>query len=199
MIAEMANMDEEMVRQILHDRSNMRKVFSKMDPKNLTQELKDNQKNICSDIMKRITEQLDALENVITCDETWIFQYNLETKRQSSHWKTPTSPRMKKARMSKSNVKAMIVVFFNIRGVIIIQWEPEGQTVNRKFYLEVLTKLQEQVGKKKPEMWKKKSWILHQDNVPAHNTLTVKQFLADKCVPVLQHFLYSLDLAPCDF
>jgi hypothetical protein len=54
-----------------------------MVPKNLTQEHKDNQKNICSDIMERITEQPDVLENIFTCDETWIFQYDPETKRQS--------------------------------------------------------------------------------------------------------------------
>jgi hypothetical protein len=74
MIAKMVNMDKETVRQILHDQVNMRKVCAKMVPKNLTQEQKRNRKNICSDIMERITE----------------------TKRQSMHWKTPTSPRMKK-------------------------------------------------------------------------------------------------------
>jgi hypothetical protein len=79
----------------------MRKVCAKMVPKNLTQQQNDNWKNICSDIMEQITEQLDMLENVITCDESWIFQYNPKMKRQSMHWKTPTSPRMKKARMSK--------------------------------------------------------------------------------------------------
>jgi hypothetical protein len=45
-------------------------------------------------------------------------------------------------------------------------------------------------------LWKKKSWILHQDNAPAHNALAMKQFLADKCIPVLQHSLYSPDLVP---
>jgi hypothetical protein len=52
--------------------------------------------------------------------------------------------------------------------------------VNQKCYLEVLTKLQEQGKKKRQELWKKKSWILHQDNAPAHNALMVKQLLADK-------------------
>jgi hypothetical protein len=33
---------------------------------------KDNRQNISSDIMERITEQPDVLENVITCDETRI-------------------------------------------------------------------------------------------------------------------------------
>jgi hypothetical protein len=44
MIAWMVNMDKEMVRQILHDQLNMRKVCVKMAPKNLTQEQKDNRK-----------------------------------------------------------------------------------------------------------------------------------------------------------
>jgi hypothetical protein len=98
MIAEMADMDKETVRQILHDRLIIRKICLKMVPKNLTQKQKDNRKHIYSDIMERITE-LDVFQNVITYDEPWIFQYDLETKRQLTHWKTSTSPRMKKARM----------------------------------------------------------------------------------------------------
>jgi hypothetical protein len=136
MIAEIFNIAQETVRQILHDQLNMRKVYANVVPKNLTQENKDNGKNICSDVMEGITEQPGVLEDVITCDETWIFQYDPDTKRQWMHWKTPTSPRMKKARMSKSKVKAMMIVFFDIRDVIMIEWAPEGQTVNQKYYLE---------------------------------------------------------------
>jgi hypothetical protein len=88
--------------------------------------------------------------------------------------------------MNKLKVKAVMIVFFNIRGIIMIAWVPEGQTVNIKYYLEVLTKLRERARKKRPELWKKKSWILHQDNVPVHNALAVKQFLANKCIPVIE-------------
>jgi hypothetical protein len=98
----------------------------------------------------------------------------------------------------RENVEAMMIVFFNIRGVIMTEMVPEGQTVNQKYYLEVLTKLRERVIKKRSDLWKK-SWILHQDKAPAHNALTVKQFLAKKCILVLQHPLYSLDFASCDF
>ena len=45
----------------------------------------------------------------------------------------------------------------------------------------------------------KKSWILHQDNDPAHNALSVKTFLANHNIPILDHPPYSPDLAPCDF
>jgi hypothetical protein len=39
---------------------------------------------------------------------------------------------------------------------------------------------------------------LHQDNAPAHNALSVKQFLATKNITVLDP-PYSADLAPCNF
>jgi transposase len=53
--------------------------------------------------------------------------------------------------------------------------------------------------KKKPELWKKKSWILHQKNVPLHNALALKQFLTDKCILMVETPPPSPDLAPCDF
>ena len=42
------------------------------------------------------------LKNVITGDETWIFEYDPETKRQNKEWHTSASPRPKKARRSKN-------------------------------------------------------------------------------------------------
>jgi hypothetical protein len=97
----------------------------------------------------------------------------------------------------RENVKAMMIIFFNIR--VVIMMVKQLIKVNQKYYLEVLTKLCEQVRKKRSDLWKKKSWILHQDNAPGHNALAVKQFLAVKCIPVLQHPLYSPDLASRDF
>lgn len=56
------------------------KCVWKDDPKNLTQEQKDNWKDVCQGIMKRLKEESHLLTNVATCDETWIFQYNPTTK-----------------------------------------------------------------------------------------------------------------------
>ena len=76
------------------------------------------------------------------------------------HWKTPSSPRAKKARMSYSKFKAMLIVFFDIQGIVIADWVPSGQTVNQQYYKQVLEKLRERVRKKCPELWKN-GWILH--------------------------------------
>jgi hypothetical protein len=41
-----------------------------------------------------------------------------ETKQQSSQWNSPNSPRPKKALQVRSNVKSMLIVFFDIQGTV---------------------------------------------------------------------------------
>ena len=114
-------------------------------------------------------------------------------------WKSSSlSPRPKKARMSRSKLKAMLIVFLDIQGTVMAEWVPSGQTVSQQYYIAVLTKLRERVRRKRPELWRN-GWVLQQDNAPARNALSVKQFLANKNIVVLKHSPYSPDLAPCDF
>jgi histone-lysine N-methyltransferase SETMAR len=70
--------------------------------------------------------------------------------------------------------------------------------VHQQCYLEVLTRLQESVQRKRPELWLYK-WILHHDIAPGHDALRVGEFLAKKSITKMDHPLYSPDLAPCDF
>ena len=198
MIAESVNIDKDTAWKILREDLNMKKVCAKMVPRVLTPEQKERRKECCVDILQQLDADPNLFHKVITCDETWIFQYDPETKRQSMHWKTPSSPRMKKARQSKSKFKAMLIVFFDIKGVILEEWVPEGTTVNQHYYKEVLIKLREKVRRKRPQLWEN-GFILHQDNAPAHTALSVKQFLTDKHITTLEHPPYSPDLAPCDF
>ena len=80
-IAEQVNIDRETVRKILTEDLDIRKVCAKMVPKELTEEQKQRRVTICQDLMER---QEDILGRVITGDETWLYQYDPETKRQSA-------------------------------------------------------------------------------------------------------------------
>ena len=57
----------------------------------------------------------------------------------------------KKARMSHLKFKAMMI-FFDIQGIVMTEWVPSCQTVNKQYYIEVLTKLRERVRRKRPEL-----------------------------------------------
>jgi len=80
-IAEQVSIDRETVRKILTEDFDMRKVCTKMVPKELTKEQKQRRVTICQDLLER---QDDILGRVITGDETWAYQYDPETKRQSA-------------------------------------------------------------------------------------------------------------------
>ena len=96
-IAERVSIDRETVRKVLTEVLDMRKVCVKIVPKELTEEQKQRRVTYCQDLLKR---QDDILGRVITGDETWVYQYDPETKRQSAQWKTANSSRLKKFRQS---------------------------------------------------------------------------------------------------
>jgi hypothetical protein len=113
-------------------------------------------------------------------------------------WKTQNSPRPKKALMSRSQVKIMLVWFFDHKGIFHYEFTAQGQTVNQQSYLEVLTKLQECVRRKRPGLWPDK-WILHHDNAPAHDTLRVREFLAKNFIKKWTIHLIHLTWPPAIF
>jgi histone-lysine N-methyltransferase SETMAR len=78
------------------------------------------------------------------------------------------------------------------------EFTAKGQTVNQQSYLEVLTRLQECVRRKRPGLWPDK-WILHHNNVLAHDALRVREFLAKNFITKMNHPPYSPDLTPCNF
>ena len=114
-------------------------------------------------------------------DESWILEYDPETKRQSREWHSTNSPRPKKARMSKSKIKSMLICFFDIQGIVHKEFVPPGQTVNPSFYREVLERLRKRVARMRPGI--ARTWMLHHDNA-YHTAVSINEFLAEKSIPV---------------
>ena len=42
-------------------------------------------------------------------------------------------------------------------------------------------------------------WVLHHDIAPAHSALSIRQFLVERNVLILEQSPYLPDFAPCDF
>lgn len=199
MIADELSIGKDSVWKIITEELGKRKVCAKMVPKLLSEEQKQQRVQVCRDILEQLEAEPGLLGRVITGDETWVFEYDPETKRQSMQWKSPTSPRPKKARMSKSKVKLMLIAFFDSKGIVHLEFIPQGQTVNQYVYKEVLQRLIRSVRDKRRDQWENGTWILHHDNAPTHKALSIRQFLAERQVAVLDQPPYSPDLAPCDF
>jgi hypothetical protein len=94
-------------------------------------------------------------------------------------------------------MKIMLIIFFDIKATVHLEFIPQGQTVNRAYYAEILKWLHEAVCRKRHKLWP--NWILYDDNAPAHKALSVKQFLAQKFITEMEHPYCSPDLAPNEF
>ncbi|XP_071453429.1 protein GVQW3-like [Hetaerina americana] len=197
MIAEQCNVPKTTVHEIIREQLQMRKICAKLVPKVLSDDQRLNRLEIATQLADHCKNDPHFLENVVSGDETWIFECDPESNRQSAEWHTPSSPRQKKARMSKSQIKAMLIVFFDKRGVVHCEFVPERQTLNAAFYVQVLDRLRKRVACVRPAI--KDIWRLHHDNVPSHTALVVSDFLAKHGVATLPHPPYSPDLAPPDF
>jgi len=95
------------------------------------------------DLKENAANDTSFLSNVITVDETWVYAYDPETKTQCSQWISPGSPRTKKARQVRSNIKSMLICFFDLKGIVQKEFFSPGQTDNATFYVEVLKRLWE--------------------------------------------------------
>ena len=77
------------------------------------------------------------------------------------------------------------------------EFVPPGQTINGKFYCEVLRRLRENVRRKLSEILKNGDWFLHHDNAPAHTSPVGREYLTkEKNMTTLRHPAYSPDLGP---
>ena len=103
---------------ILTEKLNMHHVAAKFMARVLTEDQKANRLNISQELLDRVSVEENFLKTIITSDETWVYGYDVETKALSSQWVGQGLPRLKKARMSQSNMKVMLVVFFDWQGVI---------------------------------------------------------------------------------
>ena len=59
--------------------------------------------------------------------------------------------------------------------------------------------VQEEVPSERPALFKSGQWHFHQDNVPAHNSILVTDYLIKTGIKTVPQPPYSRDLAPCDF
>ena len=75
---------------------------------------------------------------------------------------------------------------FDVRGIVRYEFLPHGQTVNQHVYKEILQRLLRSVREKRRDLWESNTWLPHHDNAPAHTALSIRKFLADKNITVLE-------------
>jgi hypothetical protein len=81
----------------------------------------------------------------------------------------------------------MLIIFFDIKGTGHKELILAGQTVNSAYYCDVLRRLRENVRKLRPNLWRRKNWLLHYDNVPCHTSIFTRNIFTRSNMTVVPH------------
>ena len=159
------------VHTIIREELKMQKICTKFVPRVPREDQKERRCHNSREMVELINLDPAVLDALVTCDESWIYCYDPETKRQSSQWKHAGSPRPKNARQSKSTHKLLMIPFFDSTGMIYMHWVPTGQTVHKEYYVEVLREFRKRIRRKGPALFKSGQWHfsrkMHQSTTPS--------------------------------
>ena len=187
------------VHTIIREELKMRKICTKFVRRVHREDQKERRCHDSREMVELVNSDPAVHDALVTCDESWIYCYDPEAKRQSSQWKHAGSPRLKKARQSKSTHKLLMIPFLENTGFIYMHWVPTGQTVNKEYYVKVLREFRKRFRRKRPALFKSDQWHFHQDNAPVHNSILVTDYLTKMGIETDPQPPYSPNLAPCDF
>ena len=198
-ISEEVGMSKSTVDRILREELAMTKVSARWVPRLLTADQKVVRCNMSRDNLHLFHSNPDEfLARFVTVDETWAHHYTPESKQQSMQWKHAGSPCPKKAKTVPSAGKVMVTVFWDVEGVLMLDYLKKGQTITGPYYANLLTCLRDVLKVKRPGKLSK-GVLFHQDNAPSH-TSSVTMATIHKCgFELLPHPPYSPDLAPSDY
>ncbi|GFO38037.1 histone-lysine N-methyltransferase SETMAR [Plakobranchus ocellatus] len=106
-------------------------------------------------------------------------------------WKHPSSPVTKKFTVQQSVKKVMVTVFWDSRGMILLDILPKGESVNADQYCETLDRLRHAVRRKRPGLLRS-GVVLQHDNTTPH---MAERYRWD----IIPHPAHSPDLSSSDF
>ncbi|GFR82264.1 histone-lysine N-methyltransferase SETMAR [Elysia marginata] len=113
-------------------------------------------------------------------------------------WKHPSSTVRKKFKVQRSAAKVMATVFWDAKGVIILDILPQGQCINAVLCCNPLDCLRNSIRRKKPGLLRR-GIVLQHNNVTPHSANLTQQWLQRYSWEILPHSAQNPDLVTSDF
>lgn len=184
---------------IIHDILGMSKVSARWVPRNLSIQDRHHRLHSSEELLGLIQNNPeDFFARLVTGDETWLYQWDPETKQQSMQWRHSGSPPPKKFKTQRSSRKVMATIFWDAKGVILIDYLESGQSITGEYYATVIRNLREAILEKRRGLLTRGVLLLH-DNAPVHKSRVAQAAIRDCGFEQLNHPPYSPDLAPSDY
>ncbi|GFY35013.1 mariner Mos1 transposase [Trichonephila clavipes] len=198
-IAEILKISKERVGHIVNEYLDMRKLCTKWVPHELAIDQKQQRIDDSKQCLQLFNlNKSEFLRRYVTMDETWLHHFSPESNRQSAEWTARDEPTPKRGKTQKSAGKVMASLFWDIHGIIFIDYLKKGKPTNSDYYVALLERLKDEIAEKRPHL-KKKKVLFHQDNTPCHKSMKSMAKLHELGFELLPDPSYSPDQAFSSF
>lgn len=185
--------------EIIHVALRMRKLTSRWVPHELTHDQRKRRVDACKQILAKFEEGKWRLGDVITGDESWFYLRQIGRKSSNKSWVSEDESPRTVVRRDRYESKNMFSITFKSTGVLHIECVEKGKTITGDYYLNnCLKPTVGEINKQRPSSGTTNMKMLH-DGARPHITKSVKAYLNQVGITIIDHPPYSPDLAPSDF
>jgi histone-lysine N-methyltransferase SETMAR len=165
----------------------------------LSESNKQRRVEVCSQLLEMLTQN-NFLNQMITADEIWIYWENSGTFNKKS-WRGAGDEPLTSPRRSLTTKKHMATIFWDVKGLLLMDVLPRNKTINAANYCGQLDKLVVAIQQKRRRLISTgyHNVHFHHDNATPHTAMITKGKLASLGFTLVPHPPYSPDLAPSDF
>ena len=89
-------------------------------------------------------------------DETWIQHFTPESNLQSAEWTAAGKSHPKQPKTQTSAGKVLASVFWNVQGILFIDYLEKGRPINSEYYIALFVCFKDEIAKKRLQVKKKK-------------------------------------------
>ena len=188
------------VQRILRKDLKLSKRCATFVPAVLTDAHKQRRQDVCNFFTRLMGQNPRVFQNVVTMDESWIYTWDLAMRVHNKEWLRPGEPKpIVPRRRTLATAKAMIVSFFDSKGMIYYEYVTCPQTVNQQVFHAIFRRFDAAHTRRRPHSTVHGQKFLHLDNALAHKATLTLALIDQLGWSRLPQPSYSPDLAPSDF
>ena len=151
-VAEEAGISKTMCHVILTEKLGMHHVAAKFVHYLLTEDQKQNHFDVSKELVSCADEDENFLKTPSRVMKLGFTAMMSKQKLCLHNGSLKNVTQTQKARQVQSNMKMMLAIFLDCKGIIHQEFLPCGQTVNKEYYLKVMKRLREAVRRIRPNL-----------------------------------------------
>ena len=186
-IADRTGLPRSKVHSLITNQIGMKKVFAHWVPKILSEFEIGARLSYCQKFSASFGANWHLYRTrLVTVDETWVSYQPDSGLFASAEWRYDGEKRPERPSVKLTTKKIMVTIFWDYKGILLVEYLPVGTTFNSDYYCKLLDKLKLELDSKRSDYKHHGFWLL-QDNARVHTSKISMAKINEICLKTVPH------------